>query len=87
MKIRFHEIAWNSYFDWQQTDKAKIRRINMLIKEIQRNPFEGTGKPELLSGNLSGYWSRRIDEKNRLVYRVDGNELTIAQCRGHYGDH
>lgn len=87
MKIRFHEVAWNAYLDWQQTDKTKVRRINLLIKEIQRHPFEGIGKPESLSGNLSGYWSRRIDEKNRLVYRVDGDEVTIAQCGGHYSDH
>lgn len=87
MKIRFHEVAWNRYLDWQQTDKAMTRRINALIKEIQRHPFTGTGKPEPLRGDLSGYWSRRIDDKNRLVYRVEGDEVTIAQCGGHYGNH
>lgn len=70
-----------------QSDKARLRRINALIKEIQRHPFEGTGKPEPLRGDLFGYWSRRIDEKNRLVYRVENDEITIAQCGGHYGQH
>ena len=70
-----------------QSDKARLRRINALIKEIQRHPFEGTGKPEPLRGDLFGYWLRRIDEKNRLVYRVENDEITIAQCGGHYGQH
>lgn len=87
MKIKFHEIAWSRYLDWQQTDKAKINRIHALIKEIQRHPFEGTGKPEPLKGDLSGYWSRRIDDKYRLVYRVEDDEVTIAQCGGHYSQH
>ena len=87
MKVKFHEIAWSRYLNWQQTDQAKIRRVNALIKEIQRHPFEGTGKPEPLKGDLSGYWSRRIDDKNRLVYRVEGDEVTIAQCGGHYSRH
>ena len=87
MKVKFHEIAWSRYLNWQQTDQAKIRRVNALIKEIQRHPFEGTGKPEPLKGDLSGYWSRRIDDKNRLVYRVEDDEVTIAQCGGHYSRH
>lgn len=86
MRIRWEVDAWAEYVEWQN-NKAMLRRINGLIKEAMRHPFEGAGKPEPLSGNLSGYWSRRIDEKNRLVYRVDGGELTIAQCGGHYGQH
>jgi toxin YoeB len=87
MKIDFHEIAWSDYLDWQQTDKAMLRKINQLIKDIQREPFSGIGKPEPLKHSLSGYWSRRIDDANRLVYRVENGVLTIAQCRGHYGQH
>lgn len=87
MKINFHEVAWNDYLDWQQRDKAMLRKINQLIKDIQRQPFTGIGKPEPLRHDLSGYWSRRIDDANRLVYRVEEGKLTIAQCRGHYDQH
>lgn len=87
MKIEFHEIAWGDYLDWQQTDKAILRKINQLIKDIQRDSFAGIGKPEPLKHDLSGYWSRRIDDVNRLVYRVENNVLTIAQCKGHYNQH
>lgn len=87
MKIEFHEIAWNDYLNWQQTDKAILRKINQLIKDIQRDSFAGIGKPEPLRHDLSGYWSRRIDDVNRLVYRVENDVLTIAQCRGHYQQH
>ena len=87
MKIKFHEIAWNDYLDWQRTDKAILKRINQLIKDIQREPLEGIGKPELLKYDLSGYWSRRIDDANRLVYQVENDVLTIIQCRGHYQHH
>lgn len=83
MKINWEEEAWQEYVDWQ-TDKAILRRINLLIKDIQRQPFTGIGKPEPLRHDLSGYWSRRIDDTNRLVYRVEEGVLTIAQCRGHY---
>lgn len=83
--------AWDDYLHWQQTDKRTLRKINALIKDIDRNGMaNGLGMPEPLRGNLSGYWSRRIDQKNRLVYRVAGSgqssRLEIVQCRTHYGD-
>lgn len=87
MKIEFHEIAWSDYLDWQQTDKAVLRKINQLIKDIQRDSFAGIGKPEPLKHDLSGYWSRRIDDANRLVYKVENDVLTIIQCHGHYQQH
>ena len=87
MKIEFHEIAWADYLDWQQTNKAILKRINLLIKEIQREPLSGIGKPEALKHELSGCWSRRIDDANRLVYVVENDVLTIVQCRGHYNWH
>jgi toxin YoeB len=87
MRIEFHELAWADYLDWQQTNKAILTRINLLIKEIQREPLSGIGKPEALKHDLSGYWSRRIDDTNRLVYGVENDVLTIVQCRGHYHRH
>ena len=87
MKINWEADAWNEYVDWQQIDKTMLRRINQLIKDIQREPFKGIGKPEPLKANLSGYWSRRIDDTNRLVYFVENDVLTIVQCRGHYNQH
>ena len=86
MKIKWESVAWAEYVTWQ-TNKAMLKRINLLIKEMQRSPFEGIGKPEPLRGNLSGFWSRRMDDANRIVYRVEGDELTIAQCGGHYPAH
>lgn len=86
MKIYFTEIAWNDYIYWQNQDKKTIKRINQLIQDIDRNNNEGTGKPEALKGNLSGWWSRRIDDKNRLVYRIQENIVEISQCKGHYDD-
>ncbi len=86
MKIYFTEIAWNDYIYWQNQDKKTIKRINQLIQDIDRNNNEGTGKPEALKGNLSGWWSRRIDDKNRLVYRIQDNIIEISQCRGHYDE-
>ena len=86
MKINFTEIGWKDYIYWQGQDKKTIKRINQLIQDIDRNHNEGIGKPEALKGNLSGWWSRRIDDKNRLVYRIQNNIIEIAQCRGHYGD-
>lgn len=86
MKINFTETAWNDYIYWQGQDKKTIRRINQLIQDIDRNHNEGIGKPEALKGGLSGWWSRRIDDKNRLVYRIQDNIIEIAQCGGHYGD-
>ena len=84
MKLVFHENAWEDYLHWQQTDAKLLRRVNQLIKECARTPFEGTGKPEPLRGSLSGWWPRRITREHRLVYRVDGDRLLIAQCRFHY---
>ena len=85
MIIAFHPQAWDDYLYWQQTDKAILRRINTLIRDIQRDPFAGIGKPEPLKFNYSGYWSRRIDDEHRIVYKVDDDEIILAQLRGHYG--
>lgn len=76
--------AWTDYLYWQTQDKKTLKRINKLITGTQRNPFEGIGKPEPLKENLAGFWSRRIDDTNRLVYAVDENRLTIISCRYHY---
>lgn len=84
MKIQFSENAWEDYLYWQKTDKAIVKRINGLIHEIQRSPFDGIGKPEPLKHALSGFWSRRINDEHRLVYSVEGNVLRIAQARYHY---
>ena len=84
MKLIFSEKAWEDYLHWQKTDKKTLRRINTLIKEVTRDPFNGIGKPEPLKHALAGYWSRRIDEANRMVYRVENNSLLIAQLRYHY---
>lgn len=82
----WHDSAWAEYLYWQTQDKKTLKRINQLIKDIERHPFEGIGKPEPLKGALSGFWSRRIDETNRLVYRIRGEDCQIAQCKGHYQD-
>ena len=82
--LRFTDQCWNDNLYWQDQDKRTLKRINVLIKDAQRNPFSGIGKPEPLKGNLTGCWSRRIDETNRLVYRVDEDALTIISCRYHY---
>lgn len=76
--------AWKDYLYWQKQDRKTLKRINKLIIDTQRAPFEGIGKPEPLKENLSGFWSRRIDEDNRLVYVIDDNRLTIIACRYHY---
>jgi toxin YoeB len=76
--------AWDDYVYWQSQDRKTLRRINKLITDTQRTPFEGIGKPEPLKENLSGFWSRRIDESNRLVYVIDDSQLTIISCRYHY---
>ena len=76
--------AWDDYLYWQQTDKKALKRINKLIKDIKRHPFEGLGEPEPLKHNWSGYWSRRIDREHRLVYKVSEREIIIVQCRYHY---
>ena len=78
--------AWDDYEEWQRIDKNTVKRINKLIKDIERNGNVGIGKPEPLKHNLTGFWSREIDEKNRLVYRIRQNQIEIAQCKGHYDD-
>ncbi len=82
-KIWFDE-AWEDYLFWQTQDKKTLRRINLLLRDIERGGFEGLGKPEPLRGDLSGFWSRRIDDTNRLVYRIAGDILEILSCKGHY---
>ncbi|WP_284323606.1 Txe/YoeB family addiction module toxin [Cypionkella aquatica] len=88
MKLKFASLAWADYIFWQTADTTILFRINVLIEECRRHPFSGTGKPEALKGNLSGFWSRRITAEHRLVYRVSGSGdnqiLEIAQCRHHY---
>ncbi|MCF2949900.1 Txe/YoeB family addiction module toxin [Paraglaciecola aquimarina] len=84
MILSWAEMAWEDYLYWQQTDKKISKRINRLIKEIKRQPFQGIGDPEPLKHNWSGYWSRRIDREHRLVYKVTDTALIIAQCRYHY---
>ena len=88
MKITFSSRAWSQYLQWQAEDAKTLNRLNGLLEECMRHPFRGTGKPEPLGGNLSGWWSRRIDREHRLVYRVTGKgeaqALEVAQCRYHY---
>lgn len=84
MKLLFSENAWEDYLFWQKTDKKTLKRINKLIKDIQRNKYEGLGKPEALKHNLSGYWSRRITNEHRIVYKIENNSILIAQLRYHY---
>jgi toxin YoeB len=85
-KLAWGSKAWQDYLYWQSQDKKTLKRINRLIQDTLSNPFEGIGKPEPLRENLSGFWSRRIDETNRLVYVVDDDYLTIISCRYHYQD-
>jgi toxin YoeB len=84
MKIQFSARCWEEYLYWQQTDKKIVKKINDLIKEISRDPYEGIGKPEPLKHSYSGYWSRRITDEHRLVYKVEGEILIIVQVRYHY---
>jgi toxin YoeB len=84
MKLIFSEGAWEDYQYWQQQDRRMVERINKLIKEAQREPFAGIGKPEPLKHALAGYWSRRITDEHRMVYKVDGDSMLIAQLRYHY---
>ena len=86
MNKLWHNKAWEEYVYWQTQDRKTLKRINNLLKDIEREPFGGIGKPEPLLGNLQGYWSRRIDEVNRIVYTVENNQLIIVQCGSHYGD-
>ncbi len=84
--VCFTPAAWEDYTHWQGQDKKTLKRINTLIEAAARDPFSGIGKPEPLLGNLSGYWSRRIDEVHRLVYAADDAQLDVIACRGHYDD-
>ena len=84
MKILFADKAWEDYLHWQATDRLVLKRVNELIKDIQRSPYQGIGKPEPLRHALSGYWSRRITDEHRLVYRVENQTVLIAQVRFHY---
>ena len=83
-RLLFTELAWEDYLYWQTQDKKTLKRINALLKDIDRNHFEGIGKPEPLKGELSGFWSRRIDDTNRLVYRIAEDQVEIISCKGHY---
>jgi len=84
MKLVFSEQAWDDYLHWQATDKKIVQRINALIRDIVRSPHDGIGKPEPLKHALAGYWSRRISDEHRIVYRVEGEAVLIAQLRYHY---
>ena len=84
MKITFQAYGWEDYLYWQTQDRKLLKKINSLIRECQRTPFTGTGKPEPLKGELAGWWSRRIDQEHRLIYRLSDESLLIAQCRYHY---
>ena len=84
MPIKFSDHAWEDYLFWQAKDKAILKRINLLLRDIQRSPFEGIGKPEPLKHQLAGFWSRRIDDEHRLVYAIQDDYVLVAQCRYHY---
>ena len=85
-KISFSENGWEDYLFWQTQDKKTLRRINQLLQDILRNGYDGIGKPEPLRENLNGFWSRRIDAMNRLVYRISGDVIEVVSCRYHYDD-
>ena len=85
-RLQWDYDAWQDYVYWQTQDKKTLKRINMLIKDIGRNPFDGIGKPEPLKGELSGFWSRRIDDEHRLVYVAEEDAILIIACKGHYND-
>ncbi len=82
----FSQQAWEDYVYWQTQDRKTLRRVNLLIQDIARNGYDGIGKPEPLGENWSGFWSRRIDEKNRLVHRIRDGNIEIVQCKTHYGE-
>lgn len=84
MRLLWEDRAWEDYLYWQTKDRKTLKRINILISEIKRNPFEGIGKPEPLKGNLSGYWSRHIDDFNRIVYFEQNDVIYVISCKGHY---
>ncbi|MCL2518478.1 MAG: Txe/YoeB family addiction module toxin [Oscillospiraceae bacterium] len=82
----WRDESWEEYIEWQTQDKKTLKRINELLKDIDRHPFNGIGKPERLKGDKRGYWSRRIDDYNRIVYKIENNQIIIIQCGGHYED-
>lgn len=86
MKIQFNEEAWEQFLYWMEQDKKTLRKINKLLADIEQNGNKGLGHPEPLKGNLSGFWSREIDEKNRLVYIIENDIITVIQCKNHYSD-
>jgi toxin YoeB len=86
MQKLWTDRAWEDYLYWQTQDKKTLRRVNQLIQDMERNRYDGIGKPEALRGDLSGWWSRKIDDANRIVYRIVNGMLEISQCRGHYND-
>ena len=84
MKYVFVDESWEDYLYWQKIDKKKVKKINDLLKDISRSPFEGIGKPEALKHKYAGFWSRRIDDEHRLIYKYEDDEIQIAKCRFHY---
>lgn len=84
INITFTNKAWEEYCYWQSQDKKTLKKINTILADIQRDNFMGIGKPEPLKNNFAGYWSRRIDYSNRLIYRINNNQIEIIQCKGHY---
>ena len=86
MKKSWHDDAWREYLYWQTQDRKTLKKINRLLQDIDRNGYKCSGKPEPLSGNLTGFWSVRIDEKNRIVFRIENNMIEIIQCGTYYGD-
>ena len=86
MKKLWTDNGWENYLHWQSQDRKILGKLNALIKDIERNPYEGIGKPEPLKHELSGWWSRHIDGENRIVYRIKDGNLEISQCKGHYND-
>ncbi len=87
LRVSFNPRGWDDYLHWQTVDKRTLKRINALINDMTRNPFEGIGKPEPLKHEKNGYWSRRIDEEHRIIYEVMGDTISIMQCRFHYDAH
>lgn len=85
-RVQWDFDAWEEYCEWLRENKAILKRINQLVKDIRRDPFVGVGKPEPLKGNLTGFWSRRIDKENRIVYAVEEDTVLIISCKGHYND-
>lgn len=86
MRKIWYDLAWDDYLYWEFQDKKTLKRINQLIRDVERDPFHRIGKPEPLKGDLSGFWSQRIDDSNRLVYRIHDQVLEILSCKGHYDD-